>query len=190
MTERINGKFVKSEKGRIADSPKITNGNNPPPETEDFFRYEGKDPDMYYHWADNNPRRIQELKRKGYEVDPAASSSQAAKKVEAQREFLKKTMYDPDTPRENQQMAKELLNRMETSPMDTVTNIPGCVMMRTSMENRKKIMEGRDAKSRRMEDKIESDVRELNKAMQRSGKGGIKAFKDLFDSVKERGDRR
>lgn len=183
---------VRSDKGKFAksaDEPEIKAGNNPPPETEDFFRYEGKDPNMHYHWAENKPRRVQELKRKGYEIDPAASSSEAAKRVDNQREFLKKTMYDPNTTKENAQMAKELLNRMESQPVDTLTNIPGHVMMRTSMENRKKIMEGRDAKSRMMEEKIESDVRELNAAMQRSGKGGIKAFKDLFDSI-ERGGRR
>jgi len=182
-------KPTRSEKGQFV-KPIVKDGDNPPPEPEDFFRYEGKDKDMYYHWAENDPRRIQALKRKGYEVDPAASSAQAAKKVEAQREYLKKTMHDPSTPKENQQMARELLNRMENSPADTVVNIPGHVMMRTSMENRRKIMEGRDAKSRQMEDKIESDVRDLNKALQRSGKGGIKAFRDMFDSIKDRGDRR
>ena len=87
-------------------------------------------------------------------------------------------------------MAKELLTRMESVPIDTLTNIPGHVMMRTSMENRQKILDARSQKSKAMEDKIESDIRELNKAMQRSGKGGIKAFKDLFDSVKEGGGRR
>lgn len=175
---------TRDEKGTF-----VKDGNNPPPETEDFFAYEDRDPNMYYHWAENNPRRIQELKRKGYEIDPAASSSQAAKRVDAQREFLKKTIYDPNTPKENAQMAKELLNRMESTPVDTLTNIPGHVMMRTSMENRAKIMKRREEKSKQMEDKIESDIRELNKAMQRSGKGGIKAFKDLFDSVKEGGAR-
>lgn len=184
MTEKERHK-ARDEKGTF-----VKEGDNPPPETEDFFRYEGKDPNMYYHWAENNPRRIQALKRKGYEIDPAASSSQATKRVDAQREFLKKTMYDPNQPKENTQMAKELLDRMESVPVDTLTNIPGHVMMRTSMENRVKIMKRREEKSRQMEDKIESDIRDLNKAMQRSGKGGIKAFKDLFDSVKEGGDRR
>ncbi|MBA7660467.1 hypothetical protein ES703_68469 [subsurface metagenome] len=183
MTEK--GKHnTRNEKGTF-----VKEGNNPPPEPEDFFRYEGKDPTMYYHWAETNPRRVQELKRKGYEIDPAASSSQAAKRVDAQREFLKKTIYDSGTTKENAQMAKELLNRMESTPVDTLTNIPGHVMMRTSMENRAKIMKGREEKSRKMEDKIEADIRDLNKAMQRSGKGGIKAFKDLFDSVKEGGTR-
>ena len=183
MTEKERHN-ARDEKGTFVKA-----GDNPPPPTEDFFAYEDRDPNMYYHWAENNPRRIQELKRKGYEVDPAASSSQATKRVDAQREFLKKTMHDPDTPKENAQMAKELLNRMESIPVDTLTNIPGHVMMRTSNENRQKILDGRKAKSRQMEDKIESDIRELNKAMQRSGKGGIKAFKDLFDNIKEGGAR-
>jgi len=160
-------------------------GECEPVQPEDFFRYEGKDPRFHYHWAENNPRRIQQLKREGYEVDPAASSAEAAKKVDAQREFLKKSMNDPATSKENVAMAREILERMGSAPVDTTVNIPHHVMMRTSIENRRQRMESRITKSKKMEDMIQANISDLDKALKKSGKGGMKAFKDLFDSVKE-----
>src|SRR3989304_4719189 len=111
--------------------PRIEPGECEPVQPDDFFRYESKDPRFHYHWAENNPRRVQYLKREGYEVDPAASSSEAAKKVEAQRENLQKTITDPSVTKENADMAREILSRMGNAPVDTTVNIPGHVMMRT-----------------------------------------------------------
>lgn len=161
-------------------------GEYEPQNPEDFFRYEGKDPRFHYHWAENNPRRIQQLKREGYEVDPAASSAEASKKADAQREFLRRTLNDPATSKENAAMAKEIMERMGSAPVDTTVNIPHHIMMRTSIENRQKRMADRINKSKGMEDRIQGEIRDLDKALKKSGKGGMKAFKDLFDSVKER----
>lgn len=172
--------------GKDKEFERIEPGECEPQSPEDFFRYEGKDPRFHYHWAENNPRRIQQLKREGYEIDPAASSAESAKKVEAQREFLKKTLNDPATSKENAAMAKEIMDRMGNVPVDTTVNIPHHIMMRTSIENRQKRMAARLNTSKKMEDMIQSNVRDLNKALQKSGKGGMKAFKDLFDSIKER----
>jgi hypothetical protein len=36
-----------------------------------------------------------------------------------------------------------------------------------------------------MEDMIQANISDLDKALKKSGKGGMKAFKDLFDSIKE-----
>lgn len=143
-----------------------------------------KDPDFHYHWPTNDPRRIHEMKRKGYEIDPSASSEAAAQKAENQRAFLKRQIHDPDTPKENAEMAKELLTRMESAPIDTVTNIPSHVLMRQPMEQRKKVMQGRTDASNQMKDQIDANVNDLNKALQKSGKGGIKAFQEMFDSIK------
>lgn len=177
---------ARSDKGQFVKADKVEVGNERPPEADDFFRYDSKDPKYHYHWATNDPRRIRELQRKGYEVDPAASSSDAAGKVEAQRAYLKRAINDPNASKEAKEMNKEILSRMESAPVDTVVNIPQHIMMRTPMENRRRIMAAREDKSRKMEEKIEADIRDLNKAMQRSGKGGIQAFKDLFDSIQDR----
>lgn len=181
----MSEKTSKGKPVRREGSPRIEAGNTPPPEPNDFFKTtEKKDRDMHYHWAQDDPRRIHELQRKGYEIDPSASSTDAAKKVENQREFLKRTMHDPNTPKENAAMAKELLSQMDSRPLDTVNNIPGHVLMRQPMEQRVKEMKRREDVLKKMGDKIDSDVRDLNKALQRSGKGGIKSFLELFDSVK------
>jgi len=167
------------------DRVRVEAGNTRKPEPDDFFKTSfEKDPDFHYHWASQESRRIHELKRKGYEIDPASSSEEASKKVSSQREYLKRTMYDPDTPKANAEMAKELLDRMESAPTDTVNNIPNHVLMRIPMEKRREIMEKRKEVSKQMEAKIQADVRDLNKALQRSGKGGIQAFKEMFDSLK------
>lgn len=172
--------------GKDKEFERLEPGESEPVQPNDFFRYEGKDPRFHYHWAENNPRRIQQLKREGYEIDPAASSAEAAKKAESQRDFLRKTLNDPNVTKENAAMAKEIMDRMGSAPVDTTVNIPQHIMMRTSIENRRKRMESRYNKSKVMEDMIQSNIRDLDKALQKSGKGGMKAFKDLFDSVKER----
>ena len=161
----------------------VTTGKEP-----DFFNYEDKkDPKYHYHWAENDPRRIEELRRKGYEIDPAATSKGAAQKVDNQRKFLERTLKNEKARREDKDMAKEMLDRMgDGKPIDTVACIPGHIPMRTPIENRRKIMEKRQRISESMGEKIQQDVQDLNKALQRSGKGGIKAFQDLFDKIKDR----
>jgi uncharacterized protein YPO0396 len=174
------GKIVKEE-----SSPRIEVGSTPIAEKPDFFKPTmDKNPDFHYHWASDNPRRIHEMKRKGYELDPTSSSEEAAKKSQNQREYLKRQMHDPGTSKENAQMAKELLNRMESAPIDTVTNIPQHVLMRQPMEQRRETMKRRQDIVKSQKAKLDADVRDLNKALQRSGKGGMKAFREMFDSIK------
>lgn len=168
------------------DSKRVEWGSNPAPLPDDFFKPSEKtDPNFRPYWALNDPRRVHELKRKGYEVDPSVSSEQVAKKVEAQREYLKKAMYDPNVSKENAQVAKDILARMESAPLDTVTNIPHHVLMRIPADKYKEIVQKKLDVSKQMGDKIAADVNDLNKALQRSGKGGIRAFQDLFDSIKD-----
>ena len=174
------GKIVKEE-----SSPRVEVVSTPSSEKPDFFSPTmEKDPNFHYHWASDNPRRIHEMKRKGYEMDPTSSSEEAAKKVNNQREYLKRQMHDPSTSKENAQMAKELLNRMESAPIDTVTNIPQHVLMRQPMEQRRETMKRRSDIVKSQKAKLDADVRDLNKALQRSGKGGMKAFREMFDSIK------
>ena len=174
------GKIVKEE-----SSPRIEVGSTPVHEKPDFFKPTmEKDPNFHYHWATNDPRRIHEMKRKGYEVEPTASSEEAAKKVENQREYLKRQMHDPNTTKENAHMAKELLNRMESAPIDTVTNIPQHVLMRQPMEQRRETMKRRADIVASQKAQLDADVRSLDKALKKSGKGGIKAFREMFDSIK------
>jgi hypothetical protein len=73
---------------------------------------------------------------------------------------------------------------MDSSPSDTTVNIPGHILMRTPVENRRRRQEAKLQRSKMMEDRIQADVQALNKALEKSGKGGIKAFRDLFDSIK------
>lgn len=169
----------------MSEKPKVEVSTAPEP---DFFDYEDKkDPKYHYHWAENDPRRVETLKRKGYEVDPSATSQGAAQKVANQKKFLERTMNNEKASRGDREMAKELHDRLGSGkPLDTVANIPGHIMMRTSVQNRKKIMDKRMRISESMGEKIQADVADLNKALQRSGKGGIKAFQDLFDKIQDR----
>jgi len=171
---------------------KVTEENSKIPSVEpvpleqkkDFFHVEGKDPRFHYHWVDSDPRRVQELKREGYEVDPATTSGAAKDKVEQQREYLKRHLDDPKTTKADATVAKDILDRMETAPVDTKINIPGHILMRTSVDNRRRRMEDRLQRSKSLEESIQADIRDLNKTLQKSGKGGIKAFRELFDSIK------
>lgn len=184
-TKSTTTKSTKGSPAKEESRPRIEAGDIPRPDPEDFFKTtHEKDRDMHYHWASDDPRRIHALKRKGYEVDPSSSSAEAAQKVERQREFLKRTMHDPDTPKENAAMAKELLNQMDSKPLDTINNIPGHILMRQPMELRVKEMQRREDVLKKMGDKIQSDVRNLDRALKMSGKGGMKSFLELFDSVK------
>jgi flagellar biosynthesis GTPase FlhF len=180
----------KSPKGTIVrpeGSPRIEVEESRKPDPDDFFKPTNKkDPNFHYHWAENTPRRVHAMKRKGYEIDPTSSSEEAHRKASNQREYLKRTMHDPDTPKENAEMAKELLNRMESAPVDTVTNITGHVLMRQPMEERIKTMQRREDISNKMKDRLEADIRDMDKAMKRSGQGGMKAFTDMFDKIRDR----
>jgi hypothetical protein len=151
---------------------------------QDFFHYPDKDPNCHYHWAANNPLKVQRLQREGYEVVNAPTSSQSKEQVDHQRELLKRKIASLDTPPEQAKAAKEMLDRMESGNVATSVNIPEHVMMRTSNENWEKRQAQKKARSDSMEASIKQSVEDLSKALKRSGLGGMKAFKDLFDRVK------
>jgi hypothetical protein len=156
----------------------------PPPPPEDMFNVEGRDPNFHYHWAEENPKRLQELKRKGYEVCQESSSSAAKGKEGSQRKFLERALNDPKISKADATVAKELLDKMDAGKMDTLINIPSHVLVRTPVANRRRIMEERAKKSKQIEDRIQQDIHDLDKALKRSGKGGMKAFRELFDSIR------
>ena len=135
-------------------------------EKTDFFKVEKRDPNFHYHWGENTPRRVQEMKRQGYEIDPASSGRAAKEKVEKSKEFLKRQLNSSDTMKEDKMVAKELLDRMDSSPSDTTVNIPGHILMRTPVENRRRRQEGKMQRSKMMEDRIQADIQSLNKALE------------------------
>lgn len=156
----------------------------PPPPPDDMFNVEGKDPNFHYHWASENPRRLQELKRKGYEVVEESSSKSAQDREKNQKQFLERALRNPEISKADATVAKELLEKMNAGKMDRLINIPQHVLVRTPVENRRRIMEERQAKSKAIEDRLKQDIHDLDKALKRSGKGGMKAFKELFDSIR------
>jgi hypothetical protein len=182
------GSSSKPTQGKVAKaegSSGIEVVSTPAHEKPDFFKPTmEKDKNFHYHWASDDPRRIHEMKRKGYELDPTASTEEAARKVENQRDYLKRQMHDPATTKENAQMAKELLNRMESTPIDTVTNIPSHVLMRQPMEQRRETMKRRQDIVKGQKARLESKIRDLDQSLRKSGQGGMEAFKSLFDSIK------
>ena len=153
---------------------------------DDFFAYPSKKPGFYYHWAKNDPRRIHELRRKGYEIDPASSSKDAAGRVATQKEYLRKQINDTNLSREDRDAAGEILRRMEDTPVDTITNIPEHVMMRTPVENRRKIEQKRRDHFKNMDEAIERDKHDLIKALRRSGKGGLRELQDILEQASKR----
>ena len=169
--------------GRIIGRSDVEITREMKPEPEDFFRYNKKEPGYYYYWAKNDPRRVQQLEREGYEVDPAATRKESSERVEASRQYLKRQLESSSISKADALAAKEALDKLDSGNLDTTVNIPEHIMMRTTNENRKAREEEKQAKSKLMGDKIEADVRDLQKALQRSGEGGIKAFKNLFDDI-------
>jgi len=162
--------------------PRIEVGDTPS-EEGDFFEYPSKDPNFHYHWAENNPRKIQMLKRLGYEIDPCATSKESNEKVKHQIDFLKKKISSLDASPSDAKAAKELLSQIENSNIDTTVNIPQHVMMRTTEEIWKKRQAKKMQRSASHEAQIQQNIEDLSKALKRSGAGGMKAFKDLFDRI-------
>jgi hypothetical protein len=149
-----------------------------------MFNVEGRDPKFHYHWATDDPRRLQALKKKGYDVVQESSSKEAKGREKNQRTFLERALKHPDITKADATVAKELLDKMNAGKMDTLVNIPQHVLVKTPIENRRKIMEERQAKSKAIEDRLKQDIHDLDKALKRSGKGGMKAFRELFDSIR------
>lgn len=173
-----------AEKSKTTPEPKIEVGKDLS-DDKDFFHYPDKDPDCHYHWAANNPLKVQRLQREGYEIVNAPTSAQSKEQVEHQREQLKRKIASLDTPPEQAKAAKEMLDRMESGNVATVVNIPEHVMMRTSNENWEKRTAQKRARSDSMEAQIKQSIEDVSKALKRSGLGGMKAFKDLFDKIKQ-----
>lgn len=164
--------------------------DNIPPEKEDFFKVEGgKDPNFHYHWARNDPRRVHQLKREGYEIAPA-SSKEAKEQVEYQKKSLMKQLNDPEVSEANKKMAKEVLTILEQAPKDAPLGIAEGVLMRTPMANRLKRMEARQNALKGLEDSIEASIQDLDAGLKRSGRGGIEALKELLHRSEERDRRR
>lgn len=180
MSEQVSG----TSEGRVEYGR-----GNPVPQKPDFFLYENKDPNFHYHWASSNPRRVQQLKREGYEVVSLSSSADAQNEVKHQRESLKRQLNDPDVSEANKKMAKVVLDMMDKSPMGTELGIPEHVLMRIPMAERIKRMQKRQDILKSQEDAIEQNIHELDIAMKRSGKGGIEAFRELFDRIDERNNK-
>ena len=163
--------------------PKIEVGSDLSGE-QDFFHYPDKDPNYHYHWAANTPQKVQRLQRAGYEVVNAPTSAQSKEQVAHQKEFLKRKMADLNTSPAEAKAAKEMYDKLDSSNVATAVNIPEHVMMRTSNENWEKRQAQKRARSDSMEAQIKQSVEDLSKALKRSGLGGMKAFKDLFDRAK------
>jgi len=175
---------------QASGTSKIEYGDgNIPPQKPDFFMYEHKDPNFYYHWAKDDPRRIQHLKREGYEVVHLATSKDAQSEVKHQRESLKKQLNNPDVSDENKRMAKIILEQMDKTPMGTELGIPEHVLMRIPMAKRIERMQKRKDLMKAQEDRIERSLNEIDQGLKRTGKGGIEAFKELFDRIEERDSR-
>jgi len=153
-------------------------------DNNDFFYYPNKDPNFHYHWPASNPLKVQRLQREGYEAINAPTSAQAKEQVDHQRELLKRKIASLDTPPEQAKAAKEMLEQMESGNVATVVNIPEHIIMRTPIENWEKRQAQKRARSDSMEAQIKQSVEDLSKALKRSGLGGMKAFKDLFDKIR------
>jgi len=186
--DRLSASQAPSSSPASGESSGIEMGDNLEPD-HDFFHHE-KEEGFHYHWPENKPRRIHQMKRDGYEVDPSVSSSEAAKKRDGQKAFLKRQLDNPDVPRSDKEAAKAMLEQLETAPVDTVTNIPEAVLMRTSQENWEKRQRAKQARLDKMEDHIKENMESIDKTLRREGYGGIKGITDFFKEVVEKNRRR
>ena len=109
-----------------------TQVNSRKPEPDDFFKYEGKEDGRHYHWPTNDPRRIQEMKRKGYDVVKVKSNDAVHQAQQAQRDILTRIRDNKSTPEKDAVAAQQLLQKLDVAPLDTVSNNQGHVIMQTS----------------------------------------------------------
>jgi hypothetical protein len=156
----------------------------------DFFHVEKKDPNYHYHWPENSARRIQQMKRDGYEIDPSVSSSEAAKKRDSQKDYLKRQLDNPNISKADAAAAKDMIQQLEATPVDTATNIPEAVLMRTSEENWQKRQQQKQRRLDKMEDHIKENMESIDKTLKREGYGGIQGITDFFKEVVEKNRQR
>ena len=112
----------------------------------DFFFVEDKDENFYYYFAKDNPREVRKLERHGYEVVNSTNSSSGEEAVS------------------------------QRSKIDSTIGIPEHVLMRTKKENRKRLLDLRNQRDQENNRKMEQNVKDLNKALERGGLGSIQHY--------------
>ncbi len=117
----------------------------------DFAYVENKNKDYYYYHGEANGREIQRLKRAGYEVVNSTTSSD-----------------------------KESAALQERG-VDTTISIPEHILMRTPMKNRERILEARSQRDQELKRTLDTNIKNLSRALERGGVGSIKHFLKELD---------
>jgi hypothetical protein len=120
----------------------------------DDFWVDGKDPNYYYYHAEDDPRRIQTLRRRGFEVVSGTNSSGEEK------------------------LTGKIA--VASSPDSTYVNIPGHILMRQPMELHNKFQRLKEKKQEDFFKREESTFEQMAKKMKKAGVG--KLWKTLHDS--------
>ncbi len=117
----------------------------------DFAYVENKNKDYYYYHGEANGREIQRLKRAGYEVVNSTTSSD-----------------------------KESAALQERG-VDTTICIPEHILLRTPMKNREIILEARSQRDQELKRTLDTNIKNLSRALERGGVGSIKHFLKELD---------
>ncbi len=126
----------------------------------DFAYVENKNKDYYYYHGEANGREIQRLKRAGYEVVNSTTSSD--KESAALQERGVDTTICLAVPGADEA-------------------IPEHILMRTPMKNREKILQARSQRDQELKRTLDTNIKNLSRALERGGVGSIKHFLKELD---------
>ena len=146
---------------------------------EDFFHADVAE-GFVGRWADKNHRRIEELKRKGYEMDPSSSSVEAGRKRDEQIALMEKRINNPNTKPADKQTSADIITQLKQTPIATETSLPHNILMRTTEKNYAARQAMKVQRAEKMKGKMEEDIDRLNHAVRAAGVGGgMKAFMEM-----------